>query len=222
MDGTAVTAARCRPAASRRCACGPCHGSAADQDRGADRLHDGRHESAAGLSRGADGHLVEPFAFAGSSPGSGHRAAGCARPPRRSCNARASGSAPYPRETYRDGRLVPLSRREFAVPEERMRAQGGPMSAEELPERAWSCGHRPVHHERAGHPPRSAAPTGRSGCGGDQDRGGLPHPLSAEAGGRAGRRRWGAAAGDTAAGDTAVGPAPLAPRSRRGFTGVCR
>jgi DNA-binding response OmpR family regulator len=44
---------------------------------------------------------------------------------------------PVRREVYRDGRYVPLSRKEFAVLAELLRAEGGVLSAEDLLERAW-------------------------------------------------------------------------------------
>jgi DNA-binding response OmpR family regulator len=44
---------------------------------------------------------------------------------------------PGRREVYRDGRYLPLTRKEFAVLEELLRAGGGVVSAEQLLERAW-------------------------------------------------------------------------------------
>jgi DNA-binding response OmpR family regulator len=44
---------------------------------------------------------------------------------------------PSRREVYRDGRYVALSRKEFAVLEELLRAGSGVVSAEQLLERAW-------------------------------------------------------------------------------------
>ncbi|OJX97933.1 two-component system response regulator VanR [Salana multivorans] len=44
---------------------------------------------------------------------------------------------PYRREVYRAGRFVHLSRKEFAVLELLLRAQGGVLSAETLLEKAW-------------------------------------------------------------------------------------
>ncbi len=44
---------------------------------------------------------------------------------------------PGRREVYRDGRYVSLSRKEFAVLAELLRADGAVVSAEELLERAW-------------------------------------------------------------------------------------
>jgi two-component system response regulator VanR len=44
---------------------------------------------------------------------------------------------PFRREVYRDGRYVPLTRKQFAVLEVLVGAEGGVVSAEELLERAW-------------------------------------------------------------------------------------
>jgi two-component system response regulator VanR len=46
---------------------------------------------------------------------------------------------PFRREVYRDGRLVRLSRKEFAVLELLMRSCGGVVSAETLLEKAWDA-----------------------------------------------------------------------------------
>src|SRR5262249_47791817 len=44
---------------------------------------------------------------------------------------------PFRREVYRDGRHVPLTRKQFAVLEVLVASEGGVISAEELLERAW-------------------------------------------------------------------------------------
>src|SRR6266581_4786576 len=44
---------------------------------------------------------------------------------------------PFRREVYRDGRYVALTRKQFAVLEVLVTAEGGVVSAEELLERAW-------------------------------------------------------------------------------------
>src|SRR5205814_5943397 len=44
---------------------------------------------------------------------------------------------PFRREVYRDGRYVPLTRKQFAVLEVLVAAEGGVVSAEELLARAW-------------------------------------------------------------------------------------
>jgi DNA-binding response OmpR family regulator len=94
-------------------------------------------ERVAGLSLGADDYLVKPFAFAelvARIRALGRRV----RPPAPPVLERAGIRLdPHLRETYRDGRFVSLSRKEFAVLEELLRAQGGPVSAESLLERVW-------------------------------------------------------------------------------------
>jgi len=47
------------------------------------------------------------------------------------------GLDPFRREVYRDGRYVALTRKQFAVLEVLIAAEGGVVSAEELLERAW-------------------------------------------------------------------------------------
>jgi two-component system, OmpR family, response regulator VanR len=44
---------------------------------------------------------------------------------------------PFRREVYRDGRYIPLTRKQFAVLEVLMSADGGVVSAEELLTQAW-------------------------------------------------------------------------------------
>jgi two-component system, OmpR family, response regulator VanR len=48
-----------------------------------------------------------------------------------------AGEDPFRREVYRDGRYVALTRKQFAVLEVLVAADGGIVSAEELLERAW-------------------------------------------------------------------------------------
>lgn len=94
-------------------------------------------ERVAGLSLGADDYLVKPFAFAelvARIRTLGRRVRQSAPPVLERAGIRLD---PHLRETCRDGRFVPLSRKEFAVLEELMRAQGGPVSAEQLLERVW-------------------------------------------------------------------------------------
>lgn len=90
-----------------------------------------------GLELGADDYLPKPFAF--SELTARVRALG-----RRSTQAlppvlERSGIKVDPgrREVYRDGRLVQLAPKEFAVLEVLMRAEGGVVSAEQLLEKAW-------------------------------------------------------------------------------------
>jgi DNA-binding response OmpR family regulator len=91
----------------------------------------------AGLALGADDYLPKPFAFVelvARVRALGRRARP-AVPPR----LERAGIAldPARREVFRDGRFVPLSRKEFAVLEELLRAEGAVVSTEQLLERAW-------------------------------------------------------------------------------------
>ena len=91
----------------------------------------------AGLALGADDYLPKPFAFVelvARVRALGRRARP-ATPPR----LERAGIAldPARREVFRDGRFVPLSRKEFAVLEELLRAEGAVVSTEQLLERAW-------------------------------------------------------------------------------------
>ncbi|PZG02006.1 response regulator transcription factor [Micromonospora deserti] len=90
-----------------------------------------------GLALGADDYLGKPFAFAelvARVRALGRRS----RPPAPPVLERGGLRLdPYRREVHRDGRYVALSRKEFAVLEELLRADGGVVSAEQLLERAW-------------------------------------------------------------------------------------
>jgi len=90
-----------------------------------------------GLSLGADDYLPKPFAFAefvARIRALGRRARPAAPP----VLSRAGVALdPGRREVVRDGRRVPLSRKEFAVLEELLRACGTVVSSEQLLERAW-------------------------------------------------------------------------------------
>jgi len=91
----------------------------------------------AGLALGADDYLPKPFAFAELSArvtALGRRARPAAPPILHRAGIRLD---PHRREVYRDGRYVPLSRKEFAVLAELLRAEGAPVSAEQLLEKAW-------------------------------------------------------------------------------------
>ncbi|OLT31761.1 DNA-binding response regulator [Actinomadura sp. CNU-125] len=90
-----------------------------------------------GLGVGADDYLTKPFAF----PELAARvlALGRRSRPARLPTLRRGGIAldPARREVFRDGRYVPLARKEFAVLAELLRADGGAVSAERLLEKAW-------------------------------------------------------------------------------------
>ncbi|RSN51551.1 response regulator transcription factor [Actinomadura sp. WAC 06369] len=90
-----------------------------------------------GLGLGADDYLTKPFAFpelAARVLALGRRSRPAAPP-----TLRRAGIAldPARREVFRDGRYVPLAKKEFAVLAELLRADGGVVSAERLLEKAW-------------------------------------------------------------------------------------
>ncbi|MER6910222.1 response regulator transcription factor [Streptomyces sp. NPDC000594] len=94
-------------------------------------------ERVAGLGLGADDYLTKPFAFAelvARIRALGRRSRPAVPPVLERSGIRLD---PHLRQTTRDGRYIPLSRKEFAVLEELLRAEGAPVSAEELLERAW-------------------------------------------------------------------------------------
>jgi DNA-binding response OmpR family regulator len=90
-----------------------------------------------GLHLGADDYLTKPFAFAELTAriqALGRRA----RPPAPPILERAGISLdPHRHAVTRDGQHVTLSRKEFAVLAELLRADGGVVSAEQLLEKAW-------------------------------------------------------------------------------------
>src|SRR6201992_3596339 len=99
----------------------------------ADRLDD----KASGFGIGADDYLTKPFALQelvlrlrALDRRRGHH-----RPPVREIAGLRLD--PFRREVYRDGRYVALTRKQFAVLEVLMDADGGVVSAEELLKRAW-------------------------------------------------------------------------------------
>jgi DNA-binding response OmpR family regulator len=91
----------------------------------------------AGLSLGADDYLTKPFAFeelAARVHALGRRARP-ADPPR--LERAGIHLDPARREVHRDGRPVPLARKEFGLLAELLRAGGAVVSAEELLEKVW-------------------------------------------------------------------------------------
>ncbi|SCL30503.1 DNA-binding response regulator, OmpR family, contains REC and winged-helix (wHTH) domain [Micromonospora inyonensis] len=94
-------------------------------------------ERVAGLAIGADDYLTKPFAFIELSA----RVHALTRRTRPAAPPRLTRAGivldPARREVTRDGRPVPLSRKEFGVLAELLRADGAVVSAEELLERAW-------------------------------------------------------------------------------------
>ncbi len=90
-----------------------------------------------GLGLGADDYLIKPFAFAelvARVQALGRRARPAIAPVLERAGIRLD---PHRRTVLRDDRPVDLSRKEFAVLEELMRADGGVVSAEQLLEKAW-------------------------------------------------------------------------------------
>src|ERR1700710_2595603 len=99
----------------------------------ADRLDD----KASGFELGADDYLTKPFALRElvlRLRALDRRRAHNRPPVREIAGLRLD---PFRREVYRDGRYVALTRKQFAVLEILVAAEGGVVSAEELLERAW-------------------------------------------------------------------------------------
>jgi DNA-binding response OmpR family regulator len=90
-----------------------------------------------GLSLGADDYLGKPFAFAelvARVRALGRRARQAAPPVLERAGIRLD---PARHESFRGGHHLPLSRKEFGVLEELLRAEGGVVSAEHLLEKVW-------------------------------------------------------------------------------------
>jgi DNA-binding response OmpR family regulator len=91
----------------------------------------------AGLSLGADDYLPKPFNFAELVV----RIRTLARRPANGVPPILERGGirldPLRREVFRDGRYTALRRKEFAVLEQLLRADGGVVSAEQLLEKAW-------------------------------------------------------------------------------------
>jgi two-component system response regulator VanR len=99
----------------------------------ADRLDD----KTTGFELGADDYLTKPFELRELvlRLRALDRRRGHSRPPVRAIAGLRLD--PFRREVYRDGRYVALTRKQFAVLEVLVVAEGGVISAEELLERAW-------------------------------------------------------------------------------------
>ena len=94
-------------------------------------------ERVAGLGLGADDYLTKPFAFTeliARIHALGRRARPAVPPVLERAGIRLD---PHRRTVTRDGDHVSLSRKEFAVLAELLRADGGAVSAEQLLEKAW-------------------------------------------------------------------------------------
>ena len=93
----------------------------------------------AGLSLGADDYLPKPFAFVelvARVRALGRRTGPVTPPVLERAGIKLD---PGRREVFRDGNYIALSRKEFAVLEELLRADGSAVSTEELLERAWDA-----------------------------------------------------------------------------------
>ncbi len=99
----------------------------------ADRMDD----KASGFELGADDYLTKPFELQELvlRLRALDRRRAHSRPPVREIAGLQLD--PFRREVYRDGRYVALTRKQFAVLEVLVAAEGGVISAEELLERAW-------------------------------------------------------------------------------------
>ncbi|MDA0564786.1 response regulator transcription factor [Streptomonospora sp. S1-112] len=90
-----------------------------------------------GLSLGADDYLTKPFAFpelAARVQALGRRSRPLVPPVLRRAGISLD---PARREVFRDGRYVPLAKKEFGVLAELLRAEGAAVSAERLLEKVW-------------------------------------------------------------------------------------
>ncbi|MEV4345701.1 response regulator transcription factor [Actinoplanes sp. NPDC049596] len=99
-----------------------------------------------GLILGADDYLPKPFALRELSArviALGRRSRPAAPPILRRAGISLD---PHRREVFRDGRYVPLSRKEFAVLGELLRADGTAVSAETLLEKVWDENADPFTH----------------------------------------------------------------------------
>ncbi|BCJ31771.1 response regulator transcription factor [Actinocatenispora sera] len=99
----------------------------------ADRIDD----KASGFEIGADDYLTKPFALRELvlRLRALDRRRSYSRPPVREIAGLRLD--PFRREVYRDGKYIALTRKQFAVLEVLVGAEGGVISAEELLERAW-------------------------------------------------------------------------------------
>jgi DNA-binding response OmpR family regulator len=90
-----------------------------------------------GLTLGADDYLPKPFVFAellARVAALGRRARPATPPILERAGIRLD---PHRVQVFRDGQYIPLSRKEFAVLAELLRADGAAVSAEQLLEKAW-------------------------------------------------------------------------------------
>jgi len=96
-------------------------------------------DKVSGLALGADDYLAKPFAFAelvARVRALGRRTTPAAPPVLSAGNVELDSAK---RTVTRDGELVDLTRKEFGVLEELLKAKGGVVSSEELLERVWDA-----------------------------------------------------------------------------------
>ena len=94
------------------------------------------NDKASGFELGADDYLTKPFDSVSWSCGCGHSTAD-ARMPAPVREIAGLRLDPFRREVFHDSRYVALTRKQFAMLEVLVAAEGGVVSAEELLERAW-------------------------------------------------------------------------------------
>ena len=137
----------------------------------ADRLDD----KASGFELGADDYLTKPFELrelALRLRALDRRRAHSRPPVREIAGLRLD---PFRREVYRDGRYVALTRKQFAVLEVLVAADGGVVSAEDAPRTGLGRERRPVHQRRAHHGLGPAQAARRAVAHRDRARRRLPH-----------------------------------------------
>jgi len=96
-------------------------------------------DKVSGFELGADDYLAKPFEFQElvMRLRALERRPAASQPP--VIEAAGVTLDPFRREVYRDGRLIRLSRKEFAVLDVLIRMRGGVVSAETLLEKAWDA-----------------------------------------------------------------------------------
>ena len=95
------------------------------------------NDTVSGFELGADDYLAKPFEFPElvvRLRALGRRSASASPPVVETAGLSFDA---FRREVYRDGRFIPLSRKEFAVLEVLLKADGGVVSAEAILEKAW-------------------------------------------------------------------------------------
>ena len=146
-----------------------------DPGADADRRRPTVDDRVDGLALGADDYLAKPFAFASWWPGCGPWPAGRRRRCRRCWSAPASRLDPARREATRGGHFLRLTRKEFGVLEELLRADGAVVSRRGPAGAGLGRAHRPVHQHRPGDDDEAAPQARRPAA--DRDRAGVGYRL---------------------------------------------